>query len=520
MGKKRQVEWFKLDVELGDLETAVEHDVEVCREAIPLIFVPGIMGTHLRRPGTNGEGDDSTGLPNLRWNPSGTWWTIKNLIGRGPERRRRLIVGTPDDNFHPDYLEVDNDTPPGDGFRGIMTDYHKFLNPLREQKWGELEKVFTFPVYACGFNWSADVRDGARKLLERIDQIIDEARAITGFCEKVILISHSMGGLVCRTASEVLEGRDKIVGVVHGVQPVNGAPAAYWRIKAGFEGFDSLGLVQSALGNCGPEVSAILGNIPGGLELLPNKLHRTNDGKPEWLTVTEEGRTLLALPKADPYEEIYRVKAVVKPKKGEKPSTNKYWGLVDPALLNPEKTADAADGGNEWDDLGAASYNPWPIYLDLLKIAETLHDDLSPPAGPKHHPRTLCVTGTGLDTADVIELRVESNWVRWDPYPDQCFRGFFTNAAGDDMQAVLQDPAGDGDGTVVFSSGKALEAEGRPKPGDKRLEVHHQPAYEDEAVQKWAVQAIKALAKAHFYDRRKPPPEPAPETTPEPGGEP
>ena len=115
---------------------------------------------------------------------------------------------------------------------------------------------------------------------------------------------------------------------------------------------------------------------------------------------------------------------------------------------------------------------------------------------------------------------VESNWVRWDPYPDQRFRGFFTNAAGDDMQAVLQDPAGDGDGTVVFSSGKALEAEGRPKPGDKRLKVHHQPAYEDEAVQKWAVQAIKALAKAHFYDRRTPPPEPAPETTPEPGGAP
>ncbi|HEU0124123.1 MAG TPA: hypothetical protein VFQ91_26565 [Bryobacteraceae bacterium] len=499
MAKKHVVDWHKVDQPFTGLETNVAHEIEVRREAIPLIFVPGIMGTHLRRPGTDGKGE-ANGLPNLRWNPSELGWTWDNLIGMDAEWRRRLIVGEPDEDFRPDYLEPDEDTPPGNGFRGIMTDYHKFLTPLRTQDWGEFKKIFEFPVYACGYNWTADVRDAAAALLQRIDAIIEEGRAVTGFCEKVILISHSMGGLVCRTASEVLNGRGKIIGIVHGVQPVNGAPAAYWRMKAGFEGFDKLGLVQSALGNTGEKVTAILGNIPGGLELLPNKLHKANDGKPQWLKVTEDGKDLFALPNADPYEEIYRVKAEVRPKKGEKPSTNRYWGLVDPDLLNPARNA--PQGGNEWDDVNAAKYDPWKTYLDVLRTAESLHDALSPPAGPRQHPQTLCITGNGHKTADIIELQVESNWVRSDPYPRGCFRGFFTNAMGKDMQAVLQDPAGEGDATVVLSSGIAVEAPGRPKPGDKRTNVEHQPAYEDAVVQAWSIEAIKALCKHHFHVRR------------------
>jgi hypothetical protein len=271
-------------------------------------------------------------------------------------------------------------------------------------------------------------------------------------------------------------------------------------MKAGFEG---LGPTSRVLGNAGPNVTPVLGNIPGGLQLLPNKLHRANNGSHEWLTVTEKGKTLLALPKADPYEEIYRIKAEVRPKKGEKPSTNKYWGLVDPDLLDPGGTSTAAAPSSNPLDAAragtvAGASDPWTQYLTLLKGAEDFHDQL----GLQAHPHTLCIRGSGISTADVIELAVDSKGFTSDPYPKRGFRGFFTNAEGKDMKAVLQDPAGDGDKTVVHSSAHALDAEGRPKPGDKKTKVEHQGAYGDGAVQAWAIEAIIAMVKTRYYEKR------------------
>ena len=191
----------------------------------------------------------------------------------------------------------------------------------------------------------------------------------------------------------------------------------------------------------------------------------------------------------------------MRPKKGEIPSTNTYWGLVDPDLLNPANQA--SQEGDEFDAMGAEKKDPWTAYLGYLALAEALHDELSPPSGPKQHERTLCLSGTEFKTADVIELRIETEFFRWEPYPDKGFRGFFRNAEGDSMQAVLQDPAGDGDSTVVLSSAIALEADGRPEPKDRRFKVAHQPAFEDKKnVHKWAFAAVRALCKFRFYEQR------------------
>ncbi|MFN0101336.1 MAG: lipase family alpha/beta hydrolase [Bryobacteraceae bacterium] len=498
------VEWNKVDEFLAGLDTKRHHKIQVRREAIPLVFVPGIMGSHLRRKGLPRDGEDKDGIPNLRWSTD-TGWVLSNLALPGPDgaKRRRMMIGTPQQTFNPDYLEVDEAKPPHDGFQGIMKAYHEFLEKLRAKSdWEGLEKYFVFPVYAVGYNWMDDVHRAGKYLADRIDAIIAESKKVTGLCEKVILITHSMGGLVSRSASELNGAQSKIVGIVHGVQPVNGSPAAYWRIKAGFEGSDSLGLVQRALGNDGTRVTPILGNMPGGLTLLPNKLYRNNKGEVAWLQVKRDGKDVLALPKSDPYAEIYRIKGRPKPKKDEKPSSNNYWGLVDPDLLNPENTV--PEGGNRRDRINAELNDPWPAYLRVLDKAEALHNDLSPDAGPKHHPQTLCVAGTGHKTADNCVMIVESNWVRSDPYPTQGFRGFFTDPNGDDMQAVLQDPAGKGDGTVPFSSATALHADGRPEPKDFDTDADHQGAYGNDSakVQEWAIKAITTMAKFHYKQKR------------------
>lgn len=505
MPKKHPIPWHQVEQFLQGLETGDRHDIEVQREAIPLVFVPGIMGTHLRRTGTDGTGETDD-VPNTRWNPSATGWVLKNLVFADGADRRRLIIGQPHEHFQPDYLEPDEANPPGDGWKGIMTDYHKFLERLRKNDWGALTKFFDFPVYALGFNWTADIKASAPLRLKRIDEIIKESEAITGYCRKVILITHSMGGLLARSISELAGGRDRIAGIVHGVQPANGAPTAYWRMKCGFEGFDSLGLVQRALGNSGPKVTSILGNIPGGLQLLPNKVHTTVAGAKEWFTITEDGATVLSLPTRDPYDEIYRVPAEPVPTDEAEPSNNLYWGLVDPALLNPERPK--GKGGDENDALASDLNNDWDLYLETLAKAEALHDALNeedkPPA---QHPQTLCIAGKGHKTADVIELQIESRVLPWfpDPYPNQGFIGSFRDGEGKRRKAVMQDPAGDGDGTVALSSGIALNIDERPSPGDRKVDVEHQPAYESTDVQDWAIEAVNAIVKHHYYEQRKKP---------------
>lgn len=500
MPKRQTIKWYDVDKTVSGLETDVIHELDVQREAIPLVFVPGIMGTCLRRTGTDGTGKDDDGLPNLRWNPSKALWMLWNVSGTSGAERKAMLVGP---RFNANYLEPHNSSPLGDGFAALMKDYcKKYLIPLKAHDWGPLGKIFEFPAYAVGYNWTDDAKSAGEKLADRITEIIDEAKDVVGFCEKVIVITHSMGGLVSRSASELAGASGSILGIIHGVQPVTGTPAAYWRIKAGFEGF---GMTSRVLGNSGERVTPVLGNIPGGLELLPNKLHLTNAGAHQWLTVTENGAPTLALPESDPYGEIYRVKAVVKPKAGETPSRNAYWGLVDPDLLDPGYVVPEDPNPYEQIDSAALSSDPWPGFLKTLDLAHDFHEAL----GKDGNATTFCVSGVGHDTADVIEMRVESNWRRSDPYPVRGFRGFFTNAEGKSMQAVLQDPVrdgdkGDGDGTVVRSSAQKLDDPGKPAPGDRAVDVEHQPAYENADVQTFAMDAIIALCKMRYEDRRHP----------------
>jgi hypothetical protein len=69
---------------------------------------------------------------------------------------------------------------------------------------------------------------------------------------------------------------------------------------------------------------------------------------------------------------------------------------------------------------------------------------------------------------------------------------------------VLQDPAGDGDGTVPTSSGVGVDAPNRPAPGDIKLRMEHQPAYENKLMQEWAIKAITAMVKHRYWEQRKP----------------
>jgi hypothetical protein len=177
-----------------------------------------------------------------------------------------------------------------------------------------LSYQYLFPVHAVGYNWLQSNMDSAQALADRIEKIIGDYKASGRKCEKVILVTHSMGGLVARYYSELLDGdfgQKNILGIVHGVMPDRGAPMAYKRMKAGEAGITGL-----VIGGNGAEMTAVLAQAPGPLQLLPGKGYGMG-----WFHV--EGLKQ-PLPQTNPYTEIYTQRSV-------------WWGLCEERFINPEK---------------------------------------------------------------------------------------------------------------------------------------------------------------------------------------
>lgn len=364
---------------MSPVEENIEKIVLLKPCIIPVLFLPGIMGTNLRNK-TDGS---------KAWRPPNT-----DLVGL-PNAFLQLIVYAftsaeeRADTLAMDRVEVDPSGPIDAGRSGLpknvlkargwgalmRSSYHPFManlefylnnlalydferNEVDFKEWahetgaesptdwgsetGEpltREEIlhaarYKFDVWAGGYNWIQSNRDSGQQIKDFIENQMlpfynqgrtirvtgtpdgkgkDEATMVRRrpsrvVAEKVIIVTHSMGGLVSRALTEI-HGCDKVLGVSHGVQPATGAPAAYKRMRAGFEGKE-----QIILGSNAAEVTAVSAQSPGALELLPTADY--NDGKP-WLFVRErkvgqgaQHPPVLALPQhGDPYSEIYQTSA-------------------------------------------------------------------------------------------------------------------------------------------------------------------------------------------------------------------
>lgn len=307
---------------------------------IPVIVVPGIMGTNLRakqKPRLGRAEDErnkmvESGQP--VWRPpngDSEGLNASRIWDRYTARERQLLLD-------PATLEVDPDGPvvipdSEDGYvvterevreRGwgeVHADsYGRLLHGLQTrlnqtfgfdehgkkrfvkqhwkkvmacdpQRWGLRQFApltedhlvkharYHFPVYAVGYCWLHDCKASAELLEKRILEIIDAWKKAKRNCSKVILVTHSMGGLVGRACARRIP--DKIAGVIHGVMPALGAPVAYRRIACGTEPYATnstpLGKFAGSraamiLGKSTDKTTPVLATSPGALELLPNHL--------------------------------------------------------------------------------------------------------------------------------------------------------------------------------------------------------------------------------------------------------
>ena len=366
---------------------------------VPVIFVPGVMGSNLKGRGA---------ADGVKWRLDSEL-SMATWFGRGPKERKRVLT--------PTTMEVDDrgTIPPGTqqhseelqrrhwGEVGAMS-YAAFLvwlenalNDYDDPHAGERVKLmrdalqamigeqplshdevglsyrYRFPVHACGYNWLASNADSAKRLGRRIDEILARYRRERKMCEKVILITHSMGGLVARYCSEVLVDEDKkpyrhkILGIVHGVMPAIGAAAVYRRFKSGTEGDY---IPSEVLGNDAAEMTAVLSSAPGPLQLLPTPEYGNG-----WLKIRDGSKEISLPVNGDPYTEIYAVRG-------------KWWSMCDEQLINPLNTA--RDPQKRQAKLAA----DWEAFADLVSAGvKSFHKKI---AG-QYHPSTHAFFGSHTD---------------------------------------------------------------------------------------------------------------------------
>ncbi|HEY8210033.1 MAG TPA: hypothetical protein VIG99_21255, partial [Myxococcaceae bacterium] len=275
----------------------------------------------------------------------------KKVIGKQFDETR--LVPHDDDAKHNKKIDDKHTVPEWDppSKRGWGTVAFGFYEPilarLQSNAWSPAVKAaFDLPVHAMGYNWSASNGTSGKKLKEYVGEVKKKYKA-----NKVIVVTHSMGGLVTGGALWIHSMSSDVAGVVHGVMPATGAGTLYWRMKGGLErtGFASR-IAAWVLGVNGEETVAMVGNMPGGLQLLPSKLYTDNKNDPKWLQFADFDHVVKTKrpETGDPYEEIYKNKT-------------DYWRAVDPAYLNPGKKPGV---GLEDDD---ADWGDYETYVDTAK---------------------------------------------------------------------------------------------------------------------------------------------------------
>lgn len=352
------------------------------------------------------------------------------------------------------------------------------LKPLTEDEFKKAVTGCLYPVHAMGYNWLKSSGDAAKEIKRRCDQLIKRYVDLGYTCEKIILVTHSMGGLVARALihPEIGGFAEKILGIVHGVMPAIGAPAAYKRIRCGFEELAvPVAPAPKILGNFGTEITAVLANSAGGLELLPSKSYGNG-----WLRVCQGKTVFTKLPRnGDPYEEIYKVRG-------------KWFGLIKEEWINPANDPKAS----------------FERTSRLLDHASEFHSMLK----YVYHSQTYAHYG-----ADQERASWES--ITWEVGPGQMYQNW-------DSSAVLTDnaqgefsvesknpvsgkaatvvvrmgvPVGAGDQTVpVMSSDDQLRS-GKLKGIFRQVGYEHQASYDDEnALNSTLYSLVKIIQKMQW----------------------
>lgn len=196
-----------------------------------------------------------------------------------------------------------------------------------------------YPVHAMGYNFVQSNGQSAKIIAARIRGMVKGYQTRGFKCDEVIIVTHSMGGLLARAlihpnyGNLLKDGGLKVLGIYHNVMPTIGAAGAYKRMRFGFqEKSGPLAEIEAKiLGIDGMHATAILANAPAPLEMMPGRAYG-----PNWLKVVDRfDKPLASWPgeKQTALQHIY-----LQPEQA-------WWRLVNPLWVNPGNVKEKFGGG-------------------------------------------------------------------------------------------------------------------------------------------------------------------------------
>ncbi|QXX84414.1 hypothetical protein J6836_08585 [Providencia sp. R33] len=527
---------------------AEAHCIKPPTKVIPVIFIPGIMGTNLKDT-KNGEpvwradmfmGMDTLYLTNLDGKKRRELLNVESTLV-DDSGRYLLNVSTPfgDDGkmlpkreerrwgealflSYGSFLEVLQSSLMDDWQKDVLNmvkndnaekirNYFNtkgVLSQLVDCPIGgtnetvltkeELEhfKHFLFSVHVFGYNWLEDNAISAKNLAIYVDEVLGTYRKEHGYglaIEKVIILTHSMGGLIARYAMNPPEGsfqgcQDKVLGVVHGVIPDLGSPAAYRRMKVGAA---QEGIAGAVLGSTAKELMSVLAFAPAPLQLLPYPKYKAS-----WLTIEDEGsyptKDNLTTGKFNPFDEIYLREDV-------------WWRLYEPDILDKDPLL---------------INNNWLIYNDIIE--DSVKSFMEHQEKGKYHPNTYIFYGTEIASDNFLTWKKEVEGKSYmNPYSGRPYfpepkennryvvrygeidsNNALTMGAESGLsykQFILESSKGSGDGTVPIESLANITKSACVK-SSFATDVDHQNAYAvdnlDDIKNRYAIQfTLRAIVK-------------------------
>jgi pimeloyl-ACP methyl ester carboxylesterase len=383
--------------EVGESGAPKTHDT-LHTAIVPIVFIPGVMGSRLDIPGGSDWDPDYT--------PSMAGWAGCSA------RAARIDLSV---TLKPNVTVIKelSDYTLGTDAQGIMEEDKELMQVAarfgkketedaialyEDRGWGGLAWDFygpilcylekhlnhpnhngtgIHPVYAYGYDWRKSNAVSADGLVKRVAAILAEWPG----AKKVLIVSHSMGGLVTRYACDTLGLSRDVVGVVHVVQPANGAIPAYRRFFTGcIDELDNDGdsTLNNILGSTWWKYLAYLSGLPGPMQLMPNQLyHQGGDsGFPlstaNWL-------------KTEPQVELSDIYTV-------------YSGTQVPGIVRQKSEMPT------WGYQIRFIYDIWdteilPELRTRLAEAKAFHTTL----GSGAHPKTYALFSNGLLTDDLVD---------------------------------------------------------------------------------------------------------------------
>jgi hypothetical protein len=350
-----------------------------------------------------------------------------------------------------------------------------------------------YPVHAMGYNYLKSNGESATVIAKRIRGLIAGYQKRGFQCDEVIIVTHSMGGLLARALIHPKYGNllndpsVKVLGIYHNVMPTMGAAASYKRMRFGFlEGSGTIAEIGArVLGIDGKNATAILANAPAALELFPGSAY----GK-AWLKVLDgSGREMWSLPGngESALESIYLQPA------------EKWWRLINPGWVNPGHVDEKKGGG-----IAAV--------IDRLKDAAAFIEDISRTFHPTNCYASFCSSSERPSFGEIV-FKVADREV-WDARtitlpPVESWklvsddgRGTLKVQAGARVLTLsLQPPAAPGDETVPGArSAKQIAGKLFVHGETKGRSYEHQNSYADRDVLASLLYSIVQIAKTAKWE--------------------